>query len=452
MGNIQEANMKRQSQKRFFALFPCLILALGMMSCTELRLQTLPPPQPTAKLRVFFLPVSDVLPRTAWGIPHKDYAQSMEIPVRRFLRGTGVYEVIPQRDVQAVLGKKKAEHIYWDAGNWNAARKVGRALYADYVLVVQRGFQGFTYFRMLLINLDTGKVYEAKDHPGTFLDRTSQQEIFRKIVRESYRQIFQYAKGDMLVTAMRKGRTIQTKETPKKSPAVQAIIPEPKTIEDTPIKPSTPPPVPEESLRAEDKKPLSVTAAIQKPAKTDTLMPEAKDTAKPPVEKKSVPAGRQQEMPAPQRKSTLEQDDSLQTGGKEAGKPRMVVYDLEAPPPMAVAGLIITEALREELHKLGSFDLVNREDISLAMDELKLQQSGLVQEKEAVQMGRWLAARESVTGRLGSIGSTTLLQTKRTDIETMGTLSFGSLRAPAGREEDFLNGLPDLARKLVQKP
>jgi hypothetical protein len=86
------------------------------------------------------------------------------------------------------------------------------------------------------------------------------------------------------------------------------------------------------------------------------------------------------------------------------------------------------------------------------MDELKLQQSGLVQEKEAVQMGRWLAARESVTGRLGSIGSTTLLQTKRTDIETMGTLSFGSLRAPAGREEDFLNGLPDLARKLVQKP
>jgi hypothetical protein len=159
MGNIQEANMKRQSQKRFFALFPCLILALGMMSCTELRLQTLPPPQPTAKLRVFFLPVSDVLPRTAWGIPHKDYAQSMEIPVRRFLRGTGVYEVIPQRDVQIVLGEKKVEDIHWATGNWNATREVGRALYADYVLLVQRGFQGFAYFRMLMINLQTGKVY-----------------------------------------------------------------------------------------------------------------------------------------------------------------------------------------------------------------------------------------------------------------------------------------------------
>ncbi len=130
---------------------------------------------------------------------------------------------------------------------------------------------------------------------------------------------------------------------------------------------------------------------------------------------------------------------------------RIVVYDLETTQPMQVAGLIITEALREEILKLGSFDLVNREDLARAMDELKLQQSGLVGEKEAVTMGRWLAARQSVTGRLGSLGSTTVLQTKRTDIETMGTLSIGSLKAAAGREEDLLEGLPDLAKKLTQK-
>jgi hypothetical protein len=134
------------------------------------------------------------------------------------------------------------------------------------------------------------------------------------------------------------------------------------------------------------------------------------------------------------------------------GKPRIVVYDLETPPPMQVAGLIITEALREEIHKVGSFDIVNREDLSRAMDELNLQQSGLVQEQGAVRMGRLLAAQQSVTGRLGSLGNSTVLQTKRTDIETMGTLSFGSITAPAGREEDFLNGLPELARKLLLKP
>jgi len=133
------------------------------------------------------------------------------------------------------------------------------------------------------------------------------------------------------------------------------------------------------------------------------------------------------------------------------GKTRLVVYDLETTQTMQVAGLIITEALREEILKLGSFDLVNREDLSRAMEELKLQQSGLVQEKESVQMGRWLAARESVTGRLGALGSTTVLSTKRTDIETMGTLSIGSIKAPAGREEDLLNGLPELAKKLTKK-
>lgn len=399
--------MNGRTKTRFFILLSSLILGLGLLSCTELRLHTLPSPPPTAKLRVFFLPVSDVLPRGAWGTPHEDYARSMEMPVRRFLWGTGVYEVIPQRDVQIVLGEKKVEDIHWATGNWNAAREVGRALYADYVLMVQRGFQGFAYFRMLMINLQTGKVYEASDHPGTFLDKTSQQEAFRRIVRESYRQIFQQAKGDMLLTAIRKGRTIQTEESPKKSPqkssAVPDITPEAKTPEVMPIKPSNVPPVREERL-------------------------------------------------PPQKKFILEQDDSLHPEGKEPRKPRMVVYDLETPPPMAVAGLIITEALREEIHKIGSFYLINREDISRVMEELKLQQSGLVQEKEAVQMGQWLAARQSVTGRIASVGSTTFLQAKRTDIETMGTLSFGSLRAPAGREEDFLNDLPGLARKLVQQP
>jgi hypothetical protein len=426
--------MNGRTKTRFFILLSSLILGLGLLSCTELRLHTLPSPPPTAKLRVFFLPVSDVLPRGTWGTPHEDYARSMEMPVRRFLRGTGVYEVIPQRDVQIVLGEKKVEDIHWATGNWNATREVGRALYADYVLLVQRGFQGFAYFRMLMINLQTGKVYEASDHPGTFLDKTSQQEAFRRIVRESYRQIFQQAKGDMLLTAIRKGRTIQTGESPKKSPAVPDITPEAKTPEVMPIKPSNIPPIP--------------------PVREERLPATAAEKEKASLPEERIPTAQMKEtgkLP-PQRKFTLEQDDSLRPEGSEPGKPRMVVYDLEAPPPMAVAGLIITEALREEIHKLGSFYLINREDISRVMDEMKLQHSGLVQEKEAVQMGQWLAARQSVTGRIASVGSTTFLQAKRTDIETMGTLSFGSLRAPAGREEDFFNDLPDLARKLVQKP
>jgi hypothetical protein len=417
--------MTGRPQKKFFLLLPCLILVLLLSACTELRLRTLPSPEPTAKLRVLFLPITDTLFQGRyWAVPHNVYAEQMSIPVRKFLQSTGIYEVVPQEDIKTVLGETAVESIPWDTGDWEAARKVGQALHADYVIVCRRGFQGFYYFRMLLVNLATGKVYETSNHPGSHLYGSAAREEYRKIVRTSYREIFNQAKGDMLATALRKGRTIHTAPVLMKSPGVPTSPPESRPPVVVPITPATPPSVREESLPATTEKvpplPPPLTVAVQKPSL--------------------------------QRKSLQEKAGPLIIEGKESGKPRIVVYDLETPPPMQVAGLIITEALREEIHKVGSFDIVNREDLSRAIDELKLQQSGLVQEQGAVQMGRWLAAQQSVTGQLGSLGSSTVLQTKRTDIETMGALSFGSLTAPAGREEDFLNGLPELARKLLLKP
>jgi len=83
------------------------------------------------------------------------------------------------------------------------------------------------------------------------------------------------------------------------------------------------------------------------------------------------------------------------------------------------------------------------------LQEHKLQQSGLVDEKQVVQLGKWLAANESVTGRLAVLGNTYVLQAKRTDIQTFGTLGLGSLRCVAGHEDELLSGMPDLARRLV---
>lgn len=414
--------MTGRPQKYIFLLLLCLILVLLMSACTELRLRTLPSPEPTAKLRVLFLPMTDtVFQGRYWATPHSVFAGQMAVSVQRTLRSTGFYEVVPQEDIKAVLGETALESIHWDTGDWSAARKVGKALHADYVMICRRGFQGFYYFRMLLINLETGKVYETSDHPGSHLSGSAHREEYLKIVRTSYREIFNQAKGDMLATALRKGRTVHTASILVKSPGVPKSTPESRPPAVLPITPSTPPSAREESHPAATTKkapppPPPLTVAVKKPS----------------LQSKSL-----QEKAGP---LIME------------GKPRIVVYDLETPPPMQVAGLIITEALREEIHKVGSFDIVNREDLSRAMDELNLQQSGLVQEQGAVRMGRLLAAQQSVTGRLGSLGNSTVLQTKRTDIETMGTLSFGSITAPAGREEDFLNGLPELARKLLLKP
>jgi hypothetical protein len=467
--------MNGRSRNRFGLWLSCLILALGITACADVKVNTLPPPPPTAKLRVFFLPVSDALPgRQYWSVSHKDFSRNMAQPLIRYLRATGIYTMVPPRDVSAVLTGQNTERILWQRNDWGTARKVGRALHADYVVVTRRGYQGFFFFQMLWINLETGKVFESKDHPGTFLQGAAKQDEFRRIVRQTYREIFQQAKGDLLATAIRKGRTMERPGTPPQGPAKRpepAVTPAPKPPPPPPVQEAPPPqviatkPVPETPGPAGPTKPPAPAlveeapappppAVEASPAEPEEVAEEAPPAAEAAVKEPPAPGPAASVVaagPPPAVRPPRPALPPLLETAPTSGKTRLVVYDLETTQPMQVAGLILTEALREEIHKLGSFDLVNREDLTRALEELKLQQSGLVREKEAVQMGRWLAARQSVTGRLGSLGSTTVLSTKRTDIETMGTLSIGSLKAPAGREEDLLNGLPDLAKKLIQK-
>ena len=134
-----------------------------------------------------------------------------------------------------------------------------------------------------------------------------------------------------------------------------------------------------------------------------------------------------------------------------AGKTRLAVLDLNTSEPFKVVALILSEALREEIFRMGTFSLVNRENMDQVLNEMGLQQTGLVEERQAVRAGKGLAAAQIVLGQFGSLGGTSVLQVKRVDVETQGTLAVGSLRCPKGREEELLAGLADLARKLTGK-
>ncbi len=147
-----------------------------------------------------------------------------------------------------------------------------------------------------------------------------------------------------------------------------------------------------------------------------------------------------------------ELEEEIFTKNKKQGDvgKRLIVYDFEAVERLRIVGLILTEALREELHKLGGFVLVNRENMMQVMEEYKLQHSGLVDEKQSIKIGQWLAANEAVTGLLAPVGDTSILQAKRININKMSTVAFGSLKCQAGKEDELLNNMPLLARKLVQ--
>jgi hypothetical protein len=130
----------------------------------------------------------------------------------------------------------------------------------------------------------------------------------------------------------------------------------------------------------------------------------------------------------------------------------LVVYDLEAADHLIPTALILSESLREELFKYRRFALVNRENMLQLMEELKFQQSGFVDEKKAVELGKGMAANQVVTGRLGSLGGSYILQVKRIEVQSFGIKALGSLRCKQGEEEKLLDQLPGLARKLAEAP
>ncbi|NPU85660.1 MAG: hypothetical protein HPY65_14385 [Syntrophaceae bacterium] len=352
-----------------------LLALLGLLAgCAQVRVGTIPPPAPTAKLRVYVQPVtvhpSGTGTRGHFNKSQEEFSQATFRRVQKILNETGIYEVAPWPQVRAVLGDQEIAPHRWRQNDWELARKVGRALHADYVLITERGYAGMKYWQMILFNLQSGKKFEFMDHAAQLV-----KGDFRQIVRQSFQKIFTQAKGDMLAVAVRKGRLAPVEPLPREPARVA-----PPTDEEPPEEPEALEPEPEIS-----------------------------------------------------------------------GKPRVVVYDLDTTERLRVASLIVTEALREEFHRSGRFTIVNRQDLKRAMDEMKLGESGLLEEGKALRLGKWLAANQSVSGRLAPLGNLLVLQARRTDLETAGIMAAASLRCREGQEEDLLAGLPELVQNLSGK-
>jgi hypothetical protein len=198
--------MNRLWRRSFEDVFVLLVLAL-LASCATIKVNPIPPPPPTAKLRVYVQPLSG---EGKWGTTHEMYVQNQVRRVERFLERTGIYDVVGVQDVRAVLGDQRVERWQLEPNGWALARQIGEALHADYVMVMervkQRGAVGGSDFLFVnvMINVETGKVFESRTQIEgmTRGDREEQREL----IRTTYQNIFRSCKQDMLATAVRKGR------------------------------------------------------------------------------------------------------------------------------------------------------------------------------------------------------------------------------------------------------
>jgi hypothetical protein len=111
--------------------------------------------------------------------------------------------------------------------------------------------------------------------------------------------------------------------------------------------------------------------------------------------------------------------------------------------------MILAEALREELLTLKKLALVDQEDLQKVRKNVASQGTEPINEKQAVTMGKGVAADQVVTGRLALEGEAFVVQAKRTDVDTVAALGRASLTFRAGQEGEVMKRLPEFARELM---
>ena len=358
--------------------------------CAEVQLNTIPPPPPGAKLRIFIQPASSSAPMRGWRVSHNKFENKMYKALRKTLSDQGMYEVVPKKDVRSVLGRQISTVWRWERNDWALTKEVGRSVYAEYAMIAERGWEPSPYWRVVLINIETGKQFAVFSHV-----KVGTRGAYSPVIKASYREIFRDAKKDLMATALRIANR-------KKAPHLENKAPPPK----------------------------KVPASIQR------------------VEKPPVPSKKPRTLASLGRKVDIEK--ALKTEASAKGRTQLAVYDLDAAKHMKIVALILSEALREELLRSGNFILVNRENMNQVVQEVTLGQTGLIDEKQAVQAGKALAAKQIIIGRLASIGKRSLLQAKRIDTETHSTIAISSLKCKQGKEEILLDHMEELAGKLVQ--
>ena len=201
--------MGRRSMN-IIAYFLVLINMLILSSCATIQVGEIPPPPADAKLRVYVEAFTTFHEgKGNWKTPHDEFVAGQVRQIKRYLTDIGIYEIVDGKDVRAVLGDQRLTRSRMERNDWALARKIGKALHADYVMVLERGTFGFLnekYFFNMMINVETGKKfgvrYSFKRTGGPPDDKMNE------IVRASYRDIFLSAKEDLLATAIRKSERI----------------------------------------------------------------------------------------------------------------------------------------------------------------------------------------------------------------------------------------------------
>jgi hypothetical protein len=153
------------------------------------------------------LPLTGSAPPGGWKLSQEEFARRQLGAIRNILRGTGIYEIPTREEFRTVVGQQEFTSWEWRKKDQALAKRVGQALFADYVMIIERDFNaGVRFHEIGLINLETGKQFRVSLRASM---EARHHEEWVQIGRVAVREIFRDAKSDLLATAMRK-RSLST--------------------------------------------------------------------------------------------------------------------------------------------------------------------------------------------------------------------------------------------------
>ena len=188
-------------------LMTVIILSFFMAAgCAEVKLGTLSTPPPTARLRVFVKAITGDK-KGHWTTPHEKFEEHAYQNAERFFVQSGSYEIVPLEEVRLITGNKELPGWQWSRNDWALAGEVGRRLYVEYVLIVERSHDPTRYHMFLLINVDTKKRFEIT---SIISGSSASFEVWNQNYRSAIAKLFSDANEDLLATANRKSRAVSS--------------------------------------------------------------------------------------------------------------------------------------------------------------------------------------------------------------------------------------------------
>lgn len=149
------------SGRRFLTLV-VLNSLLFATACAEIQLKTISPSPPSANLLVFIQAFSGHRAYGRWIMPHEEFAKIHLSGIQKILQKKGIYEVVREEEVKAVLGRQWVSQWDWERKDWDLVKKVGKTLHAEYGMIIGRSIVVDTYlWEMVLINIETGKQFKV---------------------------------------------------------------------------------------------------------------------------------------------------------------------------------------------------------------------------------------------------------------------------------------------------